>query len=216
MTDTPDVDETGAGGNQPPVSPSAIAGQALDPQELLKLRDDLELTRRELRGLQSGQDKTQNELQRFMGEIKAKVANGMTLEDAEKSVTAERQAVEDKDLLRRIAAKVGIDQPSTQAAGNGVSATDEVAKAIEFLQLDENDPAVVQARRNGATVLQMVEIAAQKAKQPTPSPSDAPALQGGVSVPKNEAAMIAELQEWQKEPSKHKEQIAARIKELKW
>ena len=217
MTDNPNVGLEGAGGNQLPVSPKPIEEAPKSSQELLSLQKSLELLTKEVKGLQSRQDKSTNEVQRFMDEVRAKVANGMTLEDAEKSVHADRKAAEEKELLYKIAAKVGVDAPSAQAAGNGPSVTDETAKAIEALKLDPNDPEVAIALREGGGVLRLAEIAVKNANKPTPSPTGAPAL-GSAPAPTmtNERIeqLAAERNALYKEPSKNRAKIKAIEKQL--
>src|SRR5688572_33147927 len=134
-TENPNVEsETleGAGNDQSPVSQSkgkSIDGTPLSSQELLEIRRELELTRKELKGLQSRTDKDKNETQRFMDEIKTHVAKGKTLDEAEKIVYADREAKQKDDLLIKIAQKVGVlDNSPQDIAGNNSNAADEVAE----------------------------------------------------------------------------------------
>src|SRR5690348_10609473 len=110
MTENTNVgDQTLAGAGETtnsPVSPEKgqpIAGTTLSPQELLALKREVELTRKELKGLQSVQDKGQNEIQRFMAEVKKQMATGKSLEEAEAAVTENRKVQEKDDLLFKIA-----------------------------------------------------------------------------------------------------------------
>lgn len=204
MTDNPNVDPaqgTGADGDQPEVSPNAgksIDGKAQLPQEFLELGKRLDLVTRELKGLQSRQDKERNEVQRFMDDLKANVARGMSLEEAERAVTESRKASEKDDLLFKIAAKVGVlDPPSAQPAGNGASATAEVNKIIEELNLDVRDADVNRLIREYgdnpvAFAMRAGSHAATLTSRPAPSPSVAPAMTGGPAHEKSVEALTSD------------------------
>jgi len=197
--DTPDLE--GAGGNQPPVSQAqgkSIAGQPQSSQELLELRKIVERQEKELRGLQSRQDKEKNETQRFMDEIKAHVASGKSLDEAEKIVYADREAAEDKALLRRIAQKLELDNSSPSVAGNNAQATDEAAQVFTKYKVDMNDPGAVDflSLKGAELKAAVADYAFTKSQQPTLDSSAATSL-GSSPAPK--AGMEAETQKYIKE-----------------
>lgn len=150
-----DPNPAGAGGNQPPVSPEqgqSIAGVPQGSQEVLELRKSYERLERELKGLQSRQDKGQNEVQSFMAEVKQQMAKGKSLEEAEAAVNESREAQAKSDLLLKMARKLGVldDVSQTSPAGNGGPVTSTAAKAvINELQLDGNAPEVVSILAKG-------------------------------------------------------------------
>ncbi len=197
--DTPDLE--GAGGNQPPVSQAqgkSIAGQPQSSQELLELKQNYARLEKELRGLQSVTDTNKNEVQRFMDDIKAQVAKGKSIDEAEKIVYADREAAEDKALLRKIAQKLELDNSSPSVAGNNAHATDEVARIFNKFGVDMNDPAAVPflSLKGAELVEKVAEYKIQKSQQPTLDSSAATSL-GSSPAPK--AGMEAETQKYIKE-----------------
>src|SRR5688572_1136556 len=147
-TNVGDQSQDGAGENtNSPVSPGSgqpIAGSPQSSQELLDLKREIELTRRELKGLQSRQDKELNETQRFMADVKKQMAGGKSLEEAEQAVIENRKVQEEKELLFKIARKVGVlDDVSQTTAGNGAVVTEGAAQVISELKLDANSADVI-------------------------------------------------------------------------
>jgi hypothetical protein len=190
MTETTNVGTPtpeGAGGNQPPVSRGTeqpIAGAPQSSQEFLDLKKRLDLTEKELRGLQSRQDKDKNETQRFMDEVKQQMASGKSFEEAEKAVTESRKAQEKDDLLYKIAQKVGVlgESSPTQATGNGASVTNDVAQVLSKAKLDANDAQVIDLIKNYGNdpvefAMRVGEHKARMANSPQPSAASSPALQ---------------------------------------
>jgi hypothetical protein len=187
--ENPDVE--GAGANQPPVSPqkeNSIAGAPQSSQEFLELKKRLDLTERELKGLQSRQDKSTNEVQRFMEDVKAHVAKGKSLDEAEQLVHADRKAAEKDDLLYQIAQKVGVLGGSPQnVAGNNSNAADEAARVLQEYDIPLNDPqAIPLLELKGVELVKAVgKLAVQRAKSQTPpDSSEAGSIKGGPPTPK--------------------------------
>ena len=191
MDDTQDVGLEGAENTNSQVSAKQpIEGAPQQSQELLEIKKALELTRSELKGLQSRQDKETNEVQRFMGEVKKRMAKGMSLEEAEQAVVADEQAAKKDDLLFKIAQKVGVlDSPSDKPAGNGQTPTFDVASTLSKYELEANDPEVIERilRGNFKTPedaeLAALRLAYQRAKPNQPSPSAAPTQVGKPIAP---------------------------------
>lgn len=194
MDDTQDVGTGAEGTTTPPVS-KPIEGAPQQSQELLEIKKALELTRSELKGLQSRQDKEQNEVQRFMGEVKKRMAKGMSLEEAEQAVTAENNAAQKDELLYKIAQKVGVlDSPSTPApAGNGQGQTVDVASTLSQYGLNENDPDVAAALMSEKDVEKAaLRVAFKRAKQPPPDASASASVQGKPPSPASNEQLQAE------------------------
>jgi hypothetical protein len=187
MTENPNVDNLdleGAGGNQPPVSQdkgNSIAGAPQSSQEFLALAKKLELVESNLKGLQSRQDKGQNETQRFMEEIKAHVAKGLSLDEAQEAVSADREKAVKDQLLYKIAAKLGLDDSLPNTAGNSENATDEVAKVLREYEVNENDPMAVKfiALKGAELKAAVADYAFKKSKVQPLDSSAASSMQGG-------------------------------------
>lgn len=171
------------------VSPAKpIEGAPDQSQVLLKIQKDLELTRSELKGLQGRQDKETNEVQRFMGEVKKRMASGMSLEDAEKSITAEQQAAQKDDLLFKIARKVGVlDESPSNIAGNDTPVANDKASTLKQYNLDANDPDVAEAIRGETDPLKVklaaLEVAYKRATKPVADASAAVSVVGRPTPP---------------------------------
>jgi hypothetical protein len=228
MTDTSNVDDPnpdGAGDNQSPVSPekgNSIVGAPQSSQEFLELKKGYARLESELKGLQSRQDKDKNEVQRFMEDVKAHVAKGLTLDEAEQAVVADRKASEKEELLYKIAQKVGVlDNSPQNVAGNNSNAADEAAKVFAKYGVDPNDPVAI-----GFTSLKGAELKAavadyafEKSKQPSLDSSAATSIQGsggsaGKMTAEQAEAKYGEINVLYKEPTKNAAKIKALTKEL--
>lgn len=211
----------GAEGNQPAVSPEqgkSIAGQPQSSHEFLELKKGYDRLEKELKGLQSRQDKSTNEVQRFMEEVKGQMAKGLSLDEAEQAVHANRKAAEKDELLNQIAAKLGIGNSPQSVTGNNRNTADEVASVFGEYNVDPNDPeAVPLLELQGTDLVKAVsKLAIKRAKQSTPDSSEAPSIGGGAARTMNEDEKIKKLSELQKSPSKNREAIKALETELGW
>ena len=218
MDETQDVGIGAEGTTTPPVS-KPIESAPQQSQELLEIKKALELTRSELKGLQSRQDKEQNEVQRFMGEVKKRMAKGMSLEEAEQAVTAENQAAQKDELLYKIAQKVGVlDSPSTPApAGNGQGQTVDVASTLSKYGLNENDPDVAAELASERDVEKAaLRVALKRSKQPTPDASASSSVTGNAPPVSNDGELVAELQKLQKDPVRNAKKIREVEAKLNW
>jgi len=188
-TDNTNVgDQTPAGAGENTNSPVSlgngqpIAGAPQGSQDVLELKKSIELLGKELKGLQSRQDKGQNEVQSFMADVKKQMASGKSLEEAEAAVNASREAQAKDDLILKMARKLGVlDEVSqTPAAGNGGAVTNDAAKAvIAELKLDANSVDVISILGKGYDAdkqeLELRRLATRP--QPQPSPAESASLQ---------------------------------------
>lgn len=223
MIDTSNVDtEEGAAETKPNVSsPTSIENAPKASQEFLNFEKRLALTEKELKGLQSRQDKSQNEVQKFMGEIRKRMDDGMSLDEAEKAVNADIESAKRDDLLYRIARKSGVlDEPLQPAAGNGEVVTVNTAKIFEGKGLDLKDPRVVLEMSKTYKSDMEAELAAYKvrdalASTPNPTAAQSAALVGNVQNQKPDiAALTGEQQELMKNPTRNYARLAEIRKEL--
>jgi hypothetical protein len=201
-TPTPD----GAAGNQPGVSQEQGKSIAAGSQEFLELKRIIETQGRELKGLQSRQDKEKNEVQRFMDEVKGNMAKGMTLEQAENAVNESRKVDEEKQLLRRIAQKLGLDDSSpTQNAGNGATVTNDTEVVLSQYQLSANDPEVITKLNLQGSEFKaaIADLAYRRATKQPPSAAESATIVGSAATGRiNVDALNSELQQLVKTPSK--------------
>jgi len=181
----------GAEGNQPAVSPEqgkSIDGKPQSSQEFLQLKQGYDRLEKELKGLQSRQDKSTNEVQRFMEDVKGQMAKGLSLDEAEQAVHANRKAAQKDDLLNQIAAKLGIGNSPQSVTGNNRNTADEVAGVFSEYNVDLNDPeAVPLLELRGTDLVKAVsKLAIKRAKQSTPDSSEAVSIIGSAPKPANE------------------------------
>lgn len=184
--ENPNLD--GAEGNQPPVSPEqgkSIDGKPQIPQEFLELKKGYDRLEKELKGLQSRQDKSTNEVQRFMEDVKGQMAKGLSLDEAEQAVHANRKAAEKDELLYQIATKLGIGNSPQTATGTSTNAADEVASVFSEYSVNPNDPeAIPLLELHGTDLVKAVsKLAIKRAKQSPPDSSEAGSIQGSPPVP---------------------------------
>lgn len=204
----------GAEGNQPPVSPeqgTSIDGKQQSSQEFLELKQGYARLEKELKGLQSRQDKSTNEVQRFMEDVKGQMAKGLSLDEAEQAVHANRKAAEKDELLYQIASKLGIGNSPQTVTGNNTNAADEAVSVFSEYNVDPNDPeAIPLLDLRGTDLVKAVsKLAIKRAKQSTTDSSEAPSLTGGPARVMNDDEKISKLSELQKSPTKNREAIKA-------
>jgi hypothetical protein len=109
---------------------------------------------------------------------------------------------------------------ATTSQGSGANlATQEVAEVVKKLNLDANDPEVIEKLRGTyrnrdhfeATLAQM---ALARATKPQPSAAESATIQAQPSTPVDVSAKIAQLQKLQREPTRNREAIAKLSAEL--
>lgn len=195
--ENPNLD--GAEGNQPPVSPEqgkSIDGKPQSSQEFLELKQGYARLEKELKGLQSRQDKSTNEVQRFMEDVKGQMAKGLSLDEAEQAVHANRKAAEKDELLYQIATKLGIGNSPQSVTGNNQKAADEAASVFSEYNVDPNDPeAIPLLELRGTDLVKAVsKLAIKRAKQSTPDSSEAPSLSSGAPKPPGLSGLTQQYQ----------------------
>ena len=189
----------GAEGNQPAVSPEqgkSIDGKPQSSQEFLQLKQGYDRLEKELKGLQSRQDKSTNEVQRFMEDVKGQMAKGLSLDEAEQAVHANRKAAEKDELLYQIATKLGIGNSPQSVTGNNQKAADEAASVFSEYNVDPNDPeAIPLLELRGTDLVKAVsKLAIKRAKQSTPDSSEAPSLSSGAPKPPGLSGLTQQYQ----------------------
>lgn len=195
--ENPNLD--GAEGNQPAVSPEqgkSIDGKPQSSQEFLQLKQGYDRLEKELKGLQSRQDKSTNEVQRFMEDVKGQMAKGLSLDEAEQAVHANRKAAQKDDLLNQIAAKLGIGNSPQTATGTSANAADEAVSVFQEYSVDPNDPeAIPLLELRGTDLVKAVsKLAIKRAKQSTPDSSEAPSLSSGAPKPPGLSGLTQQYQ----------------------
>lgn len=200
MDDTPKVDGTLDEGG-------ADANQNLSAQEPKSIQDVNSLSKQvealldaklkpvldEVRGVQSRQDKDRNRFQEFLDEYKKQVKKGLTEGEAElaaqKVLDQRADDEEQKQLVKRLAARFLADESPAVASG-----ASEHAKVINSLGLEITDPDVVDLVKKGLNAvdfaIEAAKIVRQKATQPNPTPAQALASQAK-NVPQAEATVEA-------------------------
>jgi hypothetical protein len=225
MTDNPNEGNLeGVGGSGANQNPSAPAGQPLEADfttlnaTLVTLSKKLEAQDGEIRALKSGKDKAVDRALSEIGPVKesiAKIAKYLKV-DEEQVRIAQREAVLDALVDERNSGS----QPLPVSGQDGeVGRVAELQNIETALGLPPNDPRVTDLKIKYATNPAAFALEGAKLKaslssgQPTPAEEFLPQGKGTPQKPDTQA-MISELSEWQKTPSKFKEQINARVKEL--
>ncbi|MFA6213498.1 MAG: hypothetical protein WC714_28940 [Candidatus Obscuribacterales bacterium] len=162
--------------------------------------------------LQSQKDRRFDKIEKFQTEYQP------VLDKVKGMLTPEQLATLQKDLeWDEMKRRTGLTQPAqAQQTGSPQPVTDEVSKVVSALNLDVNDAEVSQyVREHGADILGLAQIAIRKSKQPTPSPSDAPAMVGGGVAPDTAAILSASYVKQIKELRGNKQAILALQEEFK-
>ena len=153
-----------------------------------------------------------------MEDVKGQMAKGLSLDEAEQAVHANRNAAQKDDLLNQIAAKLGIGNSPQTATGTSANAADEAVSVFQEYSVDPNDPeAIPFLELRGADLVKAVsKLAIKRAKQSTPDSSEAPSITGNAPRAVNEDEKIKKLSELQRSPTKNRDAIKALEKELGW
>ena len=116
-----------------------------------------------------------------MEDVKGQMAKGLSLDEAEQAVHANRKAAEKDELLYQIATKLGIGNSPQSATGNSLKAADEAQSVFSEYNVDPNDPeAIPLLGLQGTDLVKAVsKLAIKRAKQSTPDSSEAPSLSSG-------------------------------------
>jgi hypothetical protein len=206
MTEKPVEGNTDPDEGNVPTTPLPETTQPLqgDVASLLKRLDDQDAR---LRALQSEKDKRWDK--EVMPTIK-KVAEMFNI-PVEKVREVQRNAMLDKlidaDTLSATPT-IGTSQEQTAKV--------DVQHIISEFGLNANDPDVLKAITEKEPSIALGKIAVARAKQPSPTTLQSPPPSGTPVAPKNEQALLAELQKLQKTPSKNMERMKEIEKELGW
>lgn len=221
MNEPTEGNPTTSGGAPANAQPSSPGGQPFEGVAELKATLDKALAKLdaqdgEIRALKSGKDKAVDRISKDVGPMKEtleKLAKYLGV-DADKIKSAQREMIIDELYAERFEGR----QPERPTNGmvESQGRTADAGVIVKSLGLDENDPDVAAILREGGDTLQLAKVAIARASKPTPSPASAPAMGTQPIAPMDTSAKIAELQKWQREPSKYRDQIAERIKELGW
>jgi len=182
----PKVDELDEFGEplEPQGSLSSSDGKSIeDVTDVKKLVSELETVKKELRGLQGRQDKSENAYQPLLVEYERQKAKGLTNNEAMEAAqtTMDRRAKAQKQelLLKQIAEKLGLDSTSPLVSGNTKGIATEYEKVIKAHGLDANDAEVIALMRESGSALDFSinasKLTARKQSAPNPDQSQSPA-----------------------------------------
>lgn len=197
-----------AGEQKPPTSEPSQGTSQLSQADIEAVLQRLDATEKQVRGLQKGTDKQ-------IGQVRDEVKR--ILELKEKGLDESqihRELMIDQMLQGQTAAPAPVEG-KPQASGQGF----DVSTVVKAMQFAENDVAVAAMMKAYAgdlaqLVSQLAQLKINQASVKT-SPANALPPQGGQSGGASDLdAMISELNVWQKNPTKFREQIKARVKEL--
>ncbi len=191
------------------------ATSALDPVEIAKqvadiLRPDFE------KMAQSTKDKRIAALEKKVGSLAELEEMGVTIPENVKTEYRQRE------LDQRIKELESRGTASTQnSQGSGKVETSEWSRIIDEVGLDTKSPEYIGFMRQEFRNLDHFEAEANRLKRrmdskPNPSIETSPSLNGKLPVQKDDAALLAELQELQKTPTKNQKRMAEIEEKLGW
>lgn len=204
MTETPNVGTAPATG-APETPNSSVSPQGTPPIEgadqLLNLLESrfsskFENLTKELRGLQSRQDKAENSFQERLAKLDQLQGQGLSREQALAKMEAE-----DADVSWRKNLEQKLDQVVSQLGGAGTLAGSQqkVADVFANVGLDPKDPRVAPFLVKEYQSPEAMELAAYRlhkelASTPNPTPAQNASLQGSAVQASNKEALMAEYQ----------------------
>lgn len=193
-----DVGGNGSANQQPSQPTDQPLGDVAD---LKKRIDELEKL---YKGIQKGNDKVNARMEKRIDDL----SRILDLAKEGKS----KEEIEERLILDEIIQERKSSTPAVASSEPRQSGVD-ILDVAKQLSLDVNDKDIAAAIASG-NVVGLMKVAMSKASTPSPTPADAPPLLGEQTPPQNTEALIAELQEWQRYPTKYKAQIKERIAEL--
>ena len=212
------------GGGQPDPSLSQTPAGNIDgnASQLLTQLESIVNSRfegltKELRGLQSRQDKSENTFLQELARLEQYEKKGLTREQA----IAEMNQVDSEAQWKSSLEKKLDDLLAGRSAGAGTQANaqQETGKVFESLGLDLKDPRVVLAASQKYDTPELARLAAydlreQLSKSPNPNAAQDPSLNGNSPAKGNFEALNAEYESLSGQPSKNMQRMAEIQKEL--
>ena len=195
-----------------------------DVTDVKKLVSELETVKKELRGLQGRQDKSDNAYQSFLVEYEKQKAKGLTNDEAseaaQSTINRRDKAQKQEMLLEQIAQKLGLDSTSPLVQGSTKGIAADYEKVIKAHGLDSNDIEVIALMRESGNALDFSinasKLAVRKQNAPTPNSAQSPAKVFELHNPPSTTSLEAEIAGLLKTPSVNNKRIEEIKKELGW
>lgn len=194
-----------------------------DATNVKNLESELELLKKEIRGLQGRQDKSTSAFQEFLSEYKNQKKKGLGDEEAEIAATnvldERKKAANQEILLQKIAQKLGLDEDSLGVAGNNTKRATGHDKVIEKFGLNANDPMITTLIRDNPDVLDFsIAVGKYNSGQkdaPNPTESQKAAVSSSRSSSKPDvSALTVELNTAMRSPNPSMKRIKEIEKQL--
>lgn len=228
MTDEKDSGQAAGTASSPNEAGSQSKGDSASSFDAAKLQSTLEVLSRKLeevdarsRALQGDKDRGVNKATKEVEELKAKIAEYEKLKSKGFDLDEAVDEIDFKSTIRELKDQLGrLNPASQQATGTSPSGVTEAAKSVfEKAKLDPNTPEAVQLLReygNDPIALAMAvgQLKARVGNTEPPSPTSAPAIQGGTPATIDAEKMSQTLMELYKFPTKNRDKIAKLEKEL--
>lgn len=191
-----------------PVSPQSQPSIEGNVAELItalegKFSEQFTSLSKELRGLQSRQDKSDNSFQQQLARLEQLTSKGMSKEEALSTMQKE-----DSESTWRANLEKQLQDLASLVQGGGTPATAQQKTAETFakLGLDTQDPRVAPFLAKQYPNAEAMELAAYRlkdelSKSPSPSSAQSASLQGGANTPVNVNELTAEYDRLSKNPS---------------
>jgi hypothetical protein len=227
MTDEPMEGNLASGESNANSNSSQSTGQPLEANladTIAKLQRKVDAQEGEIRALKGGKDKAVDRAIKSQEQTLATIAKYLNVDEAQVR-EAQRQSILDDLVTERlggsqsaapIPGRVGAQDESADARRvDNFTSADAIAE-VESFELSANDPSFIDLLRKNPSKQQVKDYILEK-KRPTKPASVADVVQPpvtGGSTPSDVGRLIAELNEWQKTPSKYREQIKQRVAEL--
>jgi len=195
-----------------------------DVTDVKKLVSELETVKKELRGLQGRQDKSEKTYQPLLVEYEKQKAKGLSndeaMEAAQSTMDRRDKAQKQEALLEQIAQKLGLDSTSPLVQGSTKGIAADYEKVIKAHGLDSNDAEVIALMRESGNAIDFSinasKLAVRKQNAPMPNQAQSPSKVFEPQPTPNQAALENEIASLLKTPTANKKRIDEIKKELGW
>ena len=226
MTNETKVDDevVGGGSGLPNQDLSSTNSESIPSQKVEDvniLKGELETLKKELRGLQSRQDKGTSEISEILAEFKKQQKSGLDDTDAElaavSAIEKRNKAAKRDQALDLLIEKLNLGEVSEQLTGSKEVGASDYKKVISEFGVDPTSPDIISLIKGSNDATELAIKLGKRKQSPAPTIAQAAAVVGSPPPPPPSTAVLeAEIASLLKTPSANKKRIDEIKKELGW
>lgn len=226
MTDETKVEDevVGGGAGSPNQNLSSTNSESIPSQKVEDVnvfKTELETLKKELRGLQSRQDKGTSEISEILAEFKKQKKGGLDDTDAEiaavSAIEKRNKAARRDQALDLLIERLNLGEVSEQLTGTKTGGADDYKKVISEYGVDATSPDIIALIKGSNDATELAIKLGKRKQSPPPTLSQAAATVGSPPPPPpSTAALENEIAGLLKTPTANKKRIDEIKKELGW